>query len=138
MKESIVTHSGMVQNISDGRALVSIIAKSACISCQIKGSCSLSDVEEKIIEVDLYKDDKDIKVGAQVTVEMKESLGTWAVLLGYVFPFLLVFISLVIFTFIGLDEGLAGLFSVLVLAPYYIIMYLSSRFLRKRFTYRIQ
>ncbi len=138
MKESIVTHSGMVQNISDGRALVSIIAKSACISCQIKGSCSLSDVEEKIIEVDLYEDDKDIKVGAQVTVEMKESLGTWAVLLGYVFPFLLVFISLVIFTFIGLDEGLAGLFSVLVLAPYYIIMYLSSRFLRKRFTYRIQ
>jgi len=138
VKESIVTHSGMVQNISDGRALVSIIAKSACISCQIKGSCSLSDVEEKIIEVDLYKDDKDIKVGAQVTVEMKESLGTWAVLLGYVFPFLLVFISLVIFTFIGLDEGLAGLFSVLVLAPYYIIMYLSSRFLRKRFTYRIQ
>ena len=118
--------------------MISIIAKSACASCQIKGSCSLSDVEEKIIEVDLHEDDKNLELGGQVTVEMKESLGTWAVLLGYVFPFLVVFISLVIFTSVGMDEGLAGLFSVLILAPYYIIMYLSRQFLRKRFTYRLQ
>ena len=98
----------------------------------------MSDVEEKIIEVDLYEHDEEIKVGGQVVVEMKESLGTWAVLLGYVFPFLVVFISLVVFTLIGMDEGLAGLFSVLILAPYYIIMYLSRQFLRKRFTYRLQ
>lgn len=138
MKENIVTHSGIVKNISDGKAMISIIAKSACASCQIKGSCSLSDVEEKIIEVDLHEDDKNLELGGQVTVEMKESLGTWAVLLGYVFPFLVVFISLVIFTSVGMDEGLAGLFSVLILAPYYIIMYLSRQFLRKRFTYRLQ
>jgi len=138
VKENIVTHSGIVQEVSEGKAMISIIAKSACISCQIKGSCSLSDVEEKIIEVDLYEHDEEIKVGGQVVVEMKESLGTWAVLLGYVFPFLVVFISLVVFTLIGMDEGLAGLFSVLILAPYYIIMYLSRQFLRKRFTYRLQ
>lgn len=138
MKENVVTHEGIVKSTGNATVMVSVIAKSACISCQVKGACSLSDIEEKIIEVDLPEDQADLKPGEHVTVEMKESLGTWAVLLGYVFPFLVVLISLIIYTSAGINEGLAGLFSVLILAPYYIILYLSRRFLRKKFTYRLQ
>jgi sigma-E factor negative regulatory protein RseC len=138
VKEHIVTHSGIVNKVGDNKIQVSIISKAACVSCEINESCSLSDMEEKIIDVDLLDDNRRFEVGQQVVIEMKESLGTWAVLLGYVFPFLLVFISLIIYTAIGMNEGLAGLFSVLVLAPYYIILYLSRRFLRKKFTYQIQ
>ncbi len=138
MKENIVTHNGIVKEVGDNRVQVSIISKAACVSCEINESCSLSDMEEKIIDVDLFHDYRKFEVGQQVVIEMKESLGTWAVLLGYVFPFLLVFFSLVIYTSIGMNEGLAGLFSVLILAPYYIILYLSRRFLRKKFTYKLQ
>ena len=137
MKENIVSHSGVVKKIDDGRALVSIISRSACASCQIKGACTLSEVEEKIIEVDLTED-QNFSIGEEVMVEMKQTLGTWAVLFGYFFPFLLVISSLIIFTALGLDQGLSGVLSILILAPYYLIMYLSRSFLRKRFTYRLR
>ena len=137
MKENIVTHSGIVKKIDDGRVLVSIIARSACASCHIKGACTLSEVEEKIIEVDLVED-QNFSIGQEVMVEMKQALGTWAVLFGYFFPFLLVISSLIIFTVLGLDQGLSGVLSILILAPYYLIMYLSRSFLRKRFTYRLK
>ena len=137
MKENIVSHSGIVKSINNGRALVSIIARSACASCQIKGACTLSEVEEKIIEVDLTEN-QNFSIGEEVMVEMKQTLGTWAVLFGYFFPFLLVISSLIIFTTLGLDQGLSGVLSILILAPYYLIMYLSRSFLRKRFTYRLR
>ncbi len=137
MKENIVTHSGIVKSINDGRVLVSIIARSACASCHIKGACTLSEVEEKIIEVDLVED-QNFSIGEEVMVEMKQTLGTWAVLFGYFFPFLLVISSLIIFTALGLDQGLSGVLSILILAPYYIMMYLFRAFLRKKFTYRLQ
>lgn len=137
MKENIVSYSGIVKKIDDGRALVSIIARSACASCQIKGACTLSEVEEKIIEVDLTEN-QNFSIGEEVMVEMKQTLGTWAVLFGYFFPFLLVISSLIIFTTLGLDQGLSGVLSILILAPYYLIMYLSRSFLRKRFTYRLR
>ena len=137
MKENIVTHSGIVKSIINRRVLVSIIARSACASCHIKGACTLSEVEEKIIEVDLVED-QNFSIGQEVMVEMKQALGTWAVLFGYFFPFLLVISSLIIFTALGFDQGLSGVLSILTLAPYYIIMYLSRSFLRKRFTYRLR
>ena len=116
---------------------MSIIARSACASCHIKGACTLSEVEEKIIEVDLVED-QNFSIGEEVMVEMKQTLGTWAVLFGYFFPFLLVISSLIIFTALGLDQGLSGVLSILILAPYYIMMYLFRAFLRKKFTYRLQ
>jgi len=137
LKENIVTHSGIVKSIINRRVLVSIIARSACASCHIKGACTLSEVEEKIIEVDLVED-QNFSIGQEVMVEMKQALGTWAVLFGYFFPFLLVISSLIIFTALGFDQGLSGVLSILILAPYYIIMYLSRSFLRKRFTYRLR
>ena len=117
--------------------LVSIIARSACASCHIKGACTLSEVEEKIIEVDIVED-QNFSIGQEVIVEMKQALGTWAVLFGYFFPFLLVISSLIIFTALGFDQGLSGVLSILMLAPYYLILYLSRSFLRKRFTYRLR
>lgn len=97
----------------------------------------MSDVKEKIIEVDLIEGQNYI-AGDEVIIEMKQSLGTWAVLFGYFFPFLLVIITLIILTSFGLDQGLSGLLAILTLAPYYLIMYLFRAFLRKKFTYRLQ
>ena len=132
-----MTHTGIVKNLLDKKVVVSIIAHSACASCEIKGACSLSEVKEKLIEVDI-SEDKNYKIGENVVIEMKQSLGSWAVLFGYFFPFLLVVSTLFIFTAFGLDQGLSGLLAILILAPYYLILYLLRAVLRKRFTYRLQ
>ena len=132
-----MTHTGIVKNLQGKKVVISIMAHSACASCEIKGACSLSEVKEKLIEVDI-SEDRNYKIGENVVIEMKQTLGSWAVLLGYIFPFLLVVSALIIFTALGLDQGLSGLLALLILAPYYLILYLFRAILRKKFTYRLQ
>ena len=96
-----------------------------------------SDMEEKVIDVD-FNEGQNYKIGSQVTVEMKQSQGTWAVLLGYVFPFLVILISMILLSYLNLDEGLTGVISLSLLIPYYAILYFSKDFLKKNFTYRIR
>lgn len=137
MQEKIVTHPGFIKSIDGRRAEVSIMVNSGCASCDIKSSCAISEAKEKIIEVKLAQPGRFDK-GEKVMVEMKQSLGSWAVLLGYFFPFLVVVISLFAFISLGLDEGLSALISLGFLAPYYFALYLARDFFRKRFTYTIQ
>ncbi len=110
---------------------------SGCASCEIKGACSVSDIEEKSVMVNTDGTDN-YKIGQNITIEMKQNLGTWAVLLGYVFPFLVLFTGLIIFIGVGLDQGLAGILAILLLVPYYLALYLSRNFLGSKFTYNIR
>jgi len=134
--DKIVTHPGIIKEVDGNKVSVSVISKAGCASCQIKGSCSVGEVEEKIVEMELPRGFS-FKEGQMVTVEMKQSLGTFAVLLGYVFPFLVILLSLILFLQLGLDEGLAGIFSLLMLVPYYGLLYLSKDFFRKKFQYNL-
>jgi len=136
MAEKTITHPGYVREINGNKAKVMIISKSGCASCEINGSCSVSDVDEKIIDVELNAG-QNFKAGRQVTVEMKQSQGTWAVLLGYVFPFLVVLISMIILQNFNLDEGLTGVISLSLLIPYYTALYFSRGLLSKSFHYKI-
>jgi sigma-E factor negative regulatory protein RseC len=136
MTEKIITHPGYVKTINESTAEVVIISKSGCSSCDIKASCGVSEMEEKIIDVEL-NDDQNFHAGDKVQVEMKQSQGTWAVLLGYVFPFVVVVISLIILTSLGIDQGISGLISLLLLLPYYLVVYYSKDILKKNFRYRI-
>ena len=137
MAEKTVTHSGRVQEVKNGKALISVITKSACVSCEISGACSLSEVKEKIIEVQL-KEGQKFEQGRNVNVEMKQTTGTWAVLLGYFFPFLFVLAGLIIFTASGLSQGLTGLLSLALLIPYYFTLYFFRSSIRKRFTFNVK
>ena len=133
----IITHPGYIRKVKGKSAEVVIISKSGCASCEINGSCSVSDMEEKVIDVD-FNEGQNYKIGSQVTVEMKQSQGTWAVLLGYVFPFLVILISMILLSYLNLDEGLTGVISLSLLIPYYAILYFSKDFLKKNFTYRVR
>ena len=110
---------------------------SGCASCEVKGACTVSDVEEKVVNVSTPNADS-YRIGQMITIEMSQSLGTWAVLLGYVFPFLVLFLGLILFINLGLDQGLAGVFSLLLLVPYYSVLYLLRDYFSTRFTYNIR
>ena len=136
MAEKIITHPGNIRSIENDKAEVIIMTSSGCASCEIKGSCSASEMEEKIIDVDILQG-QEFKVGDSVNVEMKQSQGNWAVLLGYVFPFLVVVISLITLTALNVNEGISGLISLSLLIPYYGIIYLSKGKIKQNFSYRI-
>jgi len=131
-----IEHKGIVKQVDSEKVIVSIITNSSCASCQVKGSCTASEVEEKEIEV--RKFDGIYKVGEQVVVFLKESLGFRALFLGYLLPFLVLFAILVIAIFLGANEGVAGLLALGSLAPYYTIIYFLNKKIKKTFSFSIK
>ncbi|RLD49858.1 MAG: hypothetical protein DRJ05_20415 [Bacteroidetes bacterium] len=137
MDTKFVTHPGFIKSIADGNAEVSIIAKSACASCEINGSCSVSDTSEKIIDVRLPKSESDYHIGQSVTIKMRQSSGVWAILFGYVFPFILIVATLIILTSLHFEQGLAGVLSLASLIPYYLTIYFFRNHFKKQFDHTI-
>jgi sigma-E factor negative regulatory protein RseC len=131
-----IKHKGKITRTDQHHYFVSIITESACSACSVKGVCNVSDMKEEVIEIP--KDpDTSYSVGDEVNVIMEKSLGPKAVLLGYIIPFLLLFATLVISLGLFKDEGLAGLASVAIVIPYYLLLYLFRERLKKTFTFRI-
>ncbi len=137
MSTKFVTHPGFIKHILNGTAEVSIITRSACASCEIKGSCSVSETTEKIIDVKLPTGEENYQVGQAVTIKMRQSAGTWAILFGYVFPFVVIVVALIVFTNLEFDQALAGLLSLATLVPYYFLLYLFRDAFKKRFDHSI-
>lgn len=136
MREKTITHPGIVRKVEANKAEVSVQVNSACASCEIKGSCSIGESVEKLIEVDLDGQEHYAK-GQSVTIEMKQSQGSWALIFAYMLPFVLLFGSLVSFIALGIEQGISGLLSIAMLIPYYLILFLMRNFFKKKFSYRL-
>jgi len=131
-----IEHTGIVKNIGNDSIIVGIIKNSGCASCEAKGYCSASEVEEK--EIEIRHSGKGYSIGEQVLVYFNESLGYRALFLGYVLPFILILFLLIILSNYGADEGEAGLISLGALVPYYLIIFIFRNRLKKTFTFSIK
>ncbi|NOZ34650.1 MAG: SoxR reducing system RseC family protein [Chlorobi bacterium] len=132
-----IEHEGIIKEIHSNNLKVSIIAKSACLSCQLKTSCSVSDVEEKIIDVTINNPEL-YEQGELITVFYKQTLGYRALFLGYLLPFIIVFIILILTISITGNEGISGLTALAALLPYYLILHLKKDKIRKTFSFSIK
>ena len=132
-----IEHQGTIVKIDTHSVYVKIIVKSACSSCHAKGICSVAEMEEKIVEVK-NSNTRNFKTDDSVTVTMKKSLGTKAVILGYIAPFFVLLFTLIITLLITNDEGIAGLASIGILVPYYIILYTIREKISKSFDFMIK
>ncbi|NTV83506.1 MAG: SoxR reducing system RseC family protein [Bacteroidales bacterium] len=137
MASGSIIHPGIIESIQGDKVSVRILARSACSSCHAKGACTVADIEEKIIEADL---DPLVswKPGDHVMVRMEESLGRKAVLMGYGLPLVVLVGSIILFLSLLNHEGLAALLSILMLVPYYLLLYLFRKRLQKEFRFRIE
>jgi len=133
----VLSHKGSIQRKDDQNYYVSIIAQSACSSCHSKGVCNSSEMKEKVIEVPRLPGDN-FQEGDSVEVLMKKSLGTKAVIIGYVLPFALLLGSLIGFFNILQSEGMAGIISISVVTIYYGFLYLFRNRLKRTFTFSIR
>lgn len=134
MEEKII-HEGVVQQVSENKITVVIVNASACASCHAKGACISSDMKEK--EIDIVRFKGDYHVGQHVAVIGSTSQGMKAVFFSYLLPFLLVITTLLSGISITKSEGLAGLLSLLILIPYYGVLYLFRNSLKGSFEFEI-
>ncbi len=132
-----IQHSGIVKEITPQSIFVSIISASACSGCHSKGLCNLSEIQEKVVEVQ-NNINYTVKKGDVVNLEMKSTLGTKAVVLGYVMPFILMVGCLILFTTMNMGEGMSALLSLSVLVPYYFILYSYRNKLKKQFMFTLK
>ncbi|MGE0089261.1 MAG: SoxR reducing system RseC family protein [Bacteroidales bacterium] len=131
-----IEHKGIIDSINGNKISVSFIALSGCASCHAKGYCSTSEMKEKSVEV--YDFSNLYKVGDEVTVVLKQSLGLKAVWLGYILPFILVITALIILSQITNSEAISGLGAIAILIPYYLILFLFKNRLKKTFSFFIK
>ncbi|WP_420844395.1 SoxR reducing system RseC family protein [Maribellus sediminis] len=129
-------HRGFVKAVSDDKLIVTIISQSACSSCHAQGACSVSDFQDKEIEISEFKGI--YKAGQEVTVIFRESKGFTALFWGYILPFLIVLITLIVTLEISGNELKAGLLSLGVLIPYYTTLYFLRHHLKKIFKFEVE
>ncbi|MDD2634012.1 MAG: SoxR reducing system RseC family protein [Bacteroidales bacterium] len=134
-KDSTIEHKGVVADIKSNAILVDLVVQSACAACHAKSVCGI-DSSLKTIEV--KTDNKTFNIGDKVKVIMRSSLGMKALFLGYVLPCLVVLATLLILVFLNVSEGLAGLSSLLILGPYYFLLYLSKDKIKREFNFDIE
>ena len=131
-----IEHSGIVQHIEGNKAQILIIQQSACSACHAKSACTMSDQQEKVVEV--LVDDHSIHEGDEVIVYGSSSIGLQAVLIAFVLPLLLVFLLLFILSIYLKNEAVAGLIALSVLIPYYLILSLFDKKLKNKFEFHIK
>lgn len=137
MNANNICHQGTVIKTSEDCVYVRIEAQSACAACHAKNMCNLTEVQEKIIEVQ-HNGDREFSAGEQVTVMMKQSQGARALVLGYLIPFLIVLVALFVIAHFTGDEVIAGLSALLLLVPYYIGLYLFRNRMKQTFGFELK
>lgn len=122
-----IKHLGIVESINGSYLKVRIVQTSACSACSIKGHCSAAESKEKLIDV-YNKSGLACQVGSQVMISGATSLGMRAVMWAFVFPFVVLLVSLfVAMYFTGGDEVVSSIASLCMLIPYYLILFFCGR-----------
>ena len=133
-----ISHSGIVESISDGCVQVRILQTSACAACKVAGHCHASESKEKIVDVLNVRDASRLKVGDSVIVSASRDVANRALLLGFGVPFLILVSVLFIMLKVVSDEGLAAITAILALMPYYGVLYLMRDRIQQKIAFSIE
>ena len=132
---STIEHWGVIKDITPKTIRVSLLNVSGCASCHTKATCSVSDVDNKII--DIVNTGAKFNKGQKVRIAFEKSLGPLALFIGYLLPFVLLMLVLIISMSVTSDEIFAGIASISSVALYYLFLTLFRKQLKHTFTFRI-
>ncbi len=130
-----IEHLGVIKEITPKTIKVSLLNVSGCSTCHTKATCTVSDVDNKIIDV--INSGQEIKKGETVKVVFQKSLGPLALFLGYLLPFIILMIVLIASLQITNNEVMAGFISLLSVGIYYLALTLFRKKLKDTFTFKI-
>lgn len=135
-KKNEITHAGRILEITPDFTTVEIIVSSACSECHAKGLCGMSEDEQKLISVptDPYAS---YKVGDQVRVCTKMTMGLKAVWISYVIPLLILMILILSLSSVIGNELVIGGVAIGGVALYYFVIWLLRDRLNNEFVFYI-
>ena len=125
-----ITHQGVISKISKNKITVALKGNVNCEGCKAQSACGVSDSNDK--EIEIVNTMQSFQLNESVDVLLKRELGLKAVFWAYVFPFILMMIVLVTTSFF-VKEWIAGLLSLIILLPYYYMLYMLKDTFQKAF-----
>ena len=136
-KKDEIRHSGKILEITPDFTIVQIVVSSACASCHAKSMCGMSEAEEKVIMVptDPYAGHK---VGDEVQVMTKMTMGLKAVWISYVIPLAVLMILILSLSSVIGNELLLGFVAIVGVALYYLGIWLFRDRLSDEFVFYIK
>ena len=137
MKKNEITHRGKIVEMAPDFTTIEIIASSACSSCHAKSLCGMSEDQEKLIMLatDPYAAHK---VGDEVEVCTKMTMGLKAVWISYVIPLAVLMILILSLSGVFENEALRGLAAIAGVGVYYFVIWLFRDRLKNEFTFYIK
>jgi sigma-E factor negative regulatory protein RseC len=131
-----IEQKGTIEAIANNKITVRVDRASACGQCNIQGICNLTGPLERTIDV--KNNNLNFSVGDVVQIAITRTMGNKAILFGYLLPFILLIATLLFLTSLSVAEWIAGLVSLAILAPYYLVLYLLKDKLSRTFTFTIR
>ncbi|NWJ50567.1 MAG: SoxR reducing system RseC family protein [Bacteroidetes bacterium] len=132
-----VSHQGFVEKVEGDRASVRIVSVSACSACKSKGACSISDMKEKIVDVQL-KENQHVEKGETVDVVISTGQGNRAVIIAYGIPFIIFMCVLLLVTSWTKNELWAGLSALLSIGVYFLVLHIFRHKFEKKFLFHLK
>ena len=130
-----IVHKGRVSEVKDQELLVTLDVGDACSECHVKGSCGMSENENKVISIPRLG--YDLRLNDRVSIRMKPEQGMKAILLAYVVPFCLLLICLLT-GLVFFKEWQAAVFSLIIVGIYYLVLSRYNKQIDKVFRVKIE
>ena len=133
---STISHSAEILQIHSHSLEVKICRPEACSGCAIKSACNIKNHSYQQLTVNC-KDTSPYYIGQTITLEISSQIGFQATFYAYLLPLIIMLSTLIICLHITDNELTAGIFSIFILVPYYIILFLCKKYLNQKFSFKI-
>lgn len=134
---SEIVHSGRIVEITPEFTSVEIVSESACSACHAKGLCGVSESRTKVVQLPTRGWD-DYKVGDEVQLVLKSSMGHRAVWLAYVIPLFILLAVMLGLLEAGVRDIVSAGVAVAAIAVYYFVLWLCRKKLQKEYIFNIK
>lgn len=134
---SVIEHSATIEQINGSVIYVNVANNSACANCSLNKNCGLFDTKNKSVTV-MSSNPELYRIGQKVMVTIDEKKGWVAVAFGYIIPLILVLVTLIATNAITNDETASGIYSLMILIPYYLVLLLFKNTFTRKFDFRIK
>ena len=115
---------------------VRICRREACSNCAVRNACSLQTSSEQIFRIPTVSS-QNFRPGQQILLEITPKSGFLAVFWGYLLPLFLMLSTLLLVNILTKNELTAGIFSIIILVPYYLVLFLNQKYFNQKFNFKI-
>ena len=132
-----ITHKGRIVAIDPDITTVEIVAETACASCHAKGLCNLGEekVKQVLVRTSAWHPHQ---VGDEVEVVLKKAMGYKAVFIAYGMPLVVLFITLMVLTQLGVGELWAGIGAIGAVILCYLVIFLFRNKISKEYSFYLK